>query len=626
MSRVHADLNLTELFRRLYYFLYSNGQASRAERIVEDMTLVLLSKLAVERVDDQTSYNAVLDGGDPDILLELVHREFPEALREGERFNNDSESIRHSLRELKGVMLSGAPAHIIGDAFQAVMGPRVRGDKGQFFTPRSVVRAMVEIVNPRPGESVLDPAAGSGGFLAEAYAHQLSEGGPGKIVGLDKDFDLYRLMTAMLAIVAGPQAEARNRNSLDLEEWRQDHGVDSELFDVVLTNPPFGARIGVSDQRILAEYDFGHNWVKKSGSWTKTSELASSRDPQIMFLELCVRLLKPGGRLGIVLPEGVFGNSSSAYVWSWLRERGSIEALLDCPRTTFQPGTDTKTNVLFFVKGELQGPTRVATALSCGHDRRGRTVRADGTRYPDDFETLADDYAKSDPELWSEVDLGTREYLVPRYYEAAIPRDEKEQAIVDGATWVTLQDLVDAGELTVRKGHEPGSEAYGTGDIPFIRTSDIGNFEIHTDPTKSVSEATYDKFQKSQNLRAGDVLMVVDGRYRIGSAAMVSERTRRSVVQSHLRILSLSDSSRLDSYALLYALTLPSVRRRVRDLVFVQSTLGTLGKRVLELEIPLLVGDGPWLRNIDEFRNVLQQRDVLLGKLNATAGGDEFEL
>lgn len=627
MKRMPSDLNLTEVFRRLYYFLYSNGQASRAERIIEDMTLVLLAKLAVERLGEAATFERVVEGADPSELLALVHAAFPTALREGERFSNDADSIRHSLQELRDVTLSGSPAHVIGDAFQAVMGPRVRGDKGQFFTPRSLVRAMVEIVNPAPGESVLDPAAGSGGFLTEAHAHQINRGGPGRIVGQDKDFDLYRLMTAMLAIVAGSNSEANNGNSLDLEEWRARYGEDSDLFDVILTNPPFGSRIGITDKRILSEYDFGRVWSRGGAGWVATDQLTSTRDPQILFLELCVRLLKPGGRMGIVLPEGVFGNTSTAFVWQWLRERGHIEALLDCPRTTFQPGTDTKTNVLFFVKGQSGTKTRVATALHCGHDRRGRMARADGTLYQDDFGALATEYQKKDSASWVEVDLGVREYVVPRYFERPAPVDEREASLLKDATWVSLQELVDAGELRIRKGHEPGSEAYGSGDIPFIRTSDIGNFEVNTDPTKAVSDAVFEKYSKAQNLRAGDILMAVDGRYRIGAAAMVTDRITRSVVQSHLQILSPTPNAQhVESYALLYALSLPSVRRRIRDLVFVQSTLGTLGKRLLDLEIPMLNGAGPWEEAVGSFKQALQERDRLLGALNSAASGTDFEL
>jgi type I restriction enzyme M protein len=127
-------------------------------------------------------------------------------------------------------------------------------------------------------------------------------------------------------------------------------------------------------------------------------------------------------------------------------------------------------------------------------------------------------------------------------------------------------------------------------------------------------------------LRPDDVLMVVDGRYRIGAAALLTSRNVRCVVQSHLRILAVDPASPLlGPFELLYALGLPSVRRRVRDLVFVQSTLGTLGSRLYELRVPLLTSDGPWRERVREFREALVARDELLGRLR-DASAETFEL
>ena len=616
--------NVIDAFRAIHFHLYSNGQASRAERIVEDLTMVLLAKLAVERLGRDDELQAVLNGNDPEVLLSLIAKEFPQASRDSDRFYNDADSIRHALAALAAVDLAGAPAHVIGDAFQTLIGPRVRGDKGQFFTPKSLVQAMVEVIAPKLGEAVADPAAGTGGFLAETHYFRGPDPGSA-LVGVDKDFDLYRLGTAMLGIVTGASAQASNFNSLDLNEWSERFGSDAELFDVILTNPPFGSKIGITDPDILSRFDFGHVWTEGPAGWTRSNKLAAGRDPQILFVELCVRLLKPTGRMGVVLPEGVYGNKGVGFVWHWLRERGRINALLDCPRTTFLPGTDTKTNVLFFQKGEFGGKTKVAVALTCGHDRRGRTHRPDGTRHDDDFERLGRSFNVPDSD-WKSVDLEGRSYLVPRYYEEQVPATSAEAALLAGARWATLGELAKIGHMSLRKGHEPGSEAYGTGDIPFVRTSDIGNFEITTDPTKSVSEAVYEQYRDVQALRQGDVLMVVDGRYRIGTAAMLTERSAKCVVQSHLRIISVNPESEcLDPYSLLYALSLSSVRRRVRDLVFVQSTLGTLGSRINELKIPLLGEPGPWRAHVDDFRDILIERDRLLGEL-ATKSADAYEL
>lgn len=633
--------SLPEVFRRLYFHLYTNGKASRAERIMEEIALLLLLKLAVETNGGRRAVTKFLDeGGQPnEVLLPVVRRAYPKLIDSGQRFALDEDTLRNALMDLESVSLTDAPAHVLGEAFQALIGPRLRGDKGQFFTPRSVVNAMVEVLEPKPEESVLDPACGTGGFLLEAHACQLRQGKPkGRLVGVEKDHDLFRLSSAFLQISTRGRAELFNSNSLDASTWEGVKGKrDEGLFDVILTNPPFGARIGVTDARILQQFSLAHDWVlnETDGVWRELRSVTASQAPQVLFLELCVRKLTPGGRLGIVLPEGLFGNKGDAYIWEWLANQGQVLALLDCPRTTFQPGTDTKTNVLFFKKHDATRKTRsrkgnqvrIAVALHCGHDRRGRTQLPNGARYPDDFPTIARGYKETRVAngVWRQVTLRPGDYMVPRYYSEETPTAQWEAALTSGAHTASLQELVDRGVLDIRKGHEVGSEAYGTGEVPFVRTSDLSNLEISNDPTKAVAEDIYAEYAPQQRLRPGDILMVVDGRYRIGTSAMLTPGNHRCVVQSHLRILSVLKADVLTPHELLFALNLPSVRLRIRDLVFVQSTLGTLGKRLFELRIPLFHGEGPWRERVDRFAAILEERDRLLTELRSMAG-QEYEL
>lgn len=640
MSAAEANQNLPEAFKRIYYHLYTNSKASRAEAIIEDLSLLLLSKLASDHANKSQQIASFVDGKGTsnDLLLPLLQKTFPDLLGVGQRFSLGDASLRLALAEMQGMDLTHAPAHLIGEAFQALMGPRLRGERGQFFTPKSVVRAMVEVLSPEPWESVLDPAAGTGGFLAETHLYQAQKFKTtdltGRLVGIDKDTGLSRLAGALLAVLSRQRGAVHNFNSLDFAEWKDHFGkIPDEQFDVVLTNPPFGSKIGVKDERILGEYAFGHIWSspKSKGTWLQTAALSLSEDPQVLFLELCIRALKPGGRMGIVLPEGMFGNKQTAYIWTWLRERGVIFGLLDCPRTTFQPGTDTKTNVLFFrkhteskaVAGEK---TRVAVAIHCGHDRRGRSVKSTGEIHQDDFATIAASFHNSNSSgVWRDAAISKSEYLVPRYHYYKADKIQEETGPAAGAKLVSLAELIKKGVISIRKGHEVGSDAYGTGDIPFVRTSDISNFEISSDPTKSVSEQIYEQYAPQQSLKPGDILIVVDGRYRIGTTAIIDEHSVRCVAQSHLRIISVAKPEILDPYSLLFALNLPSVKMRMRGLVFIQSTLGTLGSRLMELKVPMLTGDGPWNQRVQSFRETLQLRSKLLSDMKQMSG-PEIEL
>jgi type I restriction enzyme M protein len=622
----------TEVFRRLYYHLYSNSSTSRADRIIEDLSRLLLGKLAVEELGQPDLIDGIIAGSsDPDaVLIPLLARRFPAIVQPDDAFSLDAASIRLCLSDLSEVNLRESPAHVLGDAFQALMGSRLRGERGQFFTPRSVVRCIVDVLSPEPGAVVVDPACGTGGFLVEAYRRVAPDAVNRRaltLVGVDKDRDLFRLASALTATLTDT-ASIINADALDLAGLsNQCEILQPGCADYVMTNPPFGSKIGVTTKRVLEQHCLGHDWSlsKREGTWTVAPGLRPTQDPQVLFIELALRLLKVGGRLGIVLPEGVFGNSGTGYVLDFLRANGEIEALVDCPRTTFQPGTDTKTNILFFKRTSEQvvtgvgdgrsGPVWVAVALDCGHDKRGLTTLPSGKPVPDDFCEIGRTYSsgRKDSQHWTYVNVDDPYYLVPRYLrQQAIHRANGQGR---RAEEVTIGQLSSDGHLIVRKGHEVGAEAYGTGDVPFVRTSDIANLEVSADPTKSVGHEYYERYAPIQKLQPLDILLVADGRYRIGKTAILHEHNFHCIVQSHVRIITVLDSSPLSAWELLYLLNTPDAKTQMRDLAFVQSTLGVLGSRLNQLRLALPKRDESWSEQVGRFQRAIQGRAALMDEL-----------
>lgn len=611
MARSYGDV-----FRRVYYHLYSNSRASRAETIVADLANLLLCKVAAERSASAALGEFRHGKTSSDVLMPLLRATFPQLIHEGERFRIEDAALRRALDELEHISFASAPGHVLGDAYEALIGPRLRGDKGQFFTPRSLVRAMVRVVGPSSGSKIVDPACGTGGFLAEAHAF-LQDLRGGRLIGVDKDADLAKLAESMIEMVAPGSGIVLNQNSLDMASLRALPSEHNPFdADFVLTNPPFGSKIKITDTDILRQFRLGHRWTHTKTGWVQTPALLDGQDPQVLFVELCVELLRLGGRLGIVLPEGIFGNKGQGYVWSYLYENGRVEALIDCPRTTFQPGTDTKTNVLVYEKGA--SPKRrdvwLAVALHCGHDRRGRSLRADGSAYPDDFRTIGESYGAHTPP-WQKVRITRSDYFVPRYYDTS-PIAEI------GRETVSIGELVRQGAIVIKKGHEVGAEAYGSGDVPFVRTSDISNYEVSIDPTKCVSDEIYEKYRTQQDLKVGDILMICDGRYRIGRTAILNEMTVRCVVQSHVRIISVTQLSDFTPYELLYLLNLPAVQRQVRNLIFIQSTLGSLGQRIKEIRLPVPKRSLEWKERVGRFREIIETRARLLHEVSQFEHGD----
>ncbi|MEM8504473.1 MAG: N-6 DNA methylase, partial [Cyanobacteria bacterium P01_D01_bin.1] len=519
-------------------------------------------------------------------LLTLIKDKYSDIFDEGDRFGVDDESLRMGLESIWSLDLENAPSHLLGDAFQALIGPSLRGDKGQFFTPKSVVRCMIQVLAPKAKTKVVDPACGTGGFLTEVAAFwESNDLSPGKVVAIDKDKDLFVLSSALLSISIPKRSHTINKNSLDKKALRQLPSVQSPFgANHVITNPPFGSKIPVKSQDILSQYELGYQWVfsKDKQAWVKTSTLRSLQDPQTLFIELCIDLLKEEGTMGIVLPEGLFGNKTSGYIWDYVRSKGKIIGLIDCPRTTFQPGTDTKTNILFFKKtkksDDNDNKVKIAVAINCGHDRRGRAITSNGKSYPDDFQVIATDWNSEKHTTCFDAKITNPYYLIPRYYDLKTNYLIEEEAKLLSAEVISFDEMIRRGWISIRKGHEVGSAAYGTGNIPFIRTSDISNFEVSIDPTKSVSESIYHQYASDQNLRPGNILMVVDGRYRIGRSAILHKFNAKCIAQSHLRIISVNENrSPIGPFELLYLLSTKSVQRDIRSLIFIQSTLGSIG-------------------------------------------------
>jgi len=259
---------------------------------------------------------------------------------------------------------------------------------------------------------------------------------------------------------------------------------------------------------------------------------------------------------------------------------------------------------------------KVAVAINCGHDRRGRRKMENGANYPDDFPKIAKEFNAKSTQYWTKGIAKDSYYLVPRYcQESNKQKIQLNSSITEFIGIFSFLELIEKKYISVRKGNEIGSEAYGTGDIPFIRTSDIANLEITNDPTKSVSEDYYEKYKKMQGLKEFDILMVADGRYRIGKTAILIGDKTKSVVQSHVKIIRVLSNAPFNAFELLYILNQSYVVSQIRNLIFIQSTLGSLGNRINELLIPVPKKTKLWEEKINEFEKTLKSRNQLLVKL-----------
>jgi len=550
--------------------------------------------------------------GSPELIAKAYRDTFskvklqcPSAFSMEEEILLDPESISYVHSIIKNIDILDPSSDPLSDLYQTFVGTEVRGNEGQFFTPPQAVNWIIEAINPQRGESIIDPACGAGSFLFSAARHlkkakvrdaQIAK----SIYGVEKDNYLSKLANTHLSlvtlehsnIICGDSIERTNANNEAIK-------IDFESsFDIVVANPPFGSKIKVGSKSAKERFDLAKKWLKdkETGQYTITDKFVTNPSPQILFIEICLKLLSDGGRLGVVVPESMISNASSGHVVNYLMKNTQLEAVIGMPENLFKTsgkgGTHTKVCLLISSKVKRIPKNYkifMAEAKWCGNDSRGNTIPHN------DLPKILDRYMefKSNKSLKSIDNLGyivpsesIKDFvLAPRYYD---PRISKSlDSLSDTHNLISIQSLIDQGLLEIRRGDEVGKLAYGTGDIPFIRTSDISNWEVKLDPKHGLSEQIYQEYSTKQDVREKDILMVKDGTYLIGTCALVTRFDTKIVYQSHLYKIRVLDEAVISPYVLLAALSSKPVLKQIQSKRFTQDIIDSLGNRVTELVLPI---------------------------------------
>lgn len=402
-------------------------------------------------------------------------------------------SLAYIVSELQKYSLLNTDIDIKGKANEEIVGANLRGDRGEFFTPRNVMKMVVEMINPKLEEKVLDSSCGTGGFLVTAMTHvicqleeefskslckprkewnndeiksfqdRISEMASSNFFGFDINPDLVKATKMNMVMNNDGSGNILQTNTLlHPHEWSDEFrtklaeslGVEKveirshetlEFFDVIVTNPPFGSKIPIKDESVLKQFDLAHIWEnnKKTGVWTKTDRLQSSVPPEILFMERCTQLLVPGGRMGIVLPDSILGAPGLGYIREWLIKNHKIVASIDLHADTFQPRNGTQTSVLFLQKKTQEQKDQeeksgqmadynifMAMADKIGHDKRGNPIFQ---RDDEGNEILIDD----NDSVITEEDaiVHAKKKKVPDDQTPDIPKIFKAWKLKEGISW-----------------------------------------------------------------------------------------------------------------------------------------------------------------------------------------------
>lgn len=590
---------------------YLAGQfvgATRDDALLDEVLKCLFCKLLIERGEADAIDGAVDPFGLSKQLrstFALVRSEFAEIFSKDTEILLDPAALLFVMGQLNFSIMD-ADSDPIGDAFEIFVGSESRGNSGQFFTPRSVTNLLVKALDPKPHEIILDPACGAGGFLTSVCAHLEKQGVapecvPKNLYGIDKDTYLTQLAKVHITLLTGGHPTIINGDSITLQNGQKNirEYLPQDGVDVILTNPPFGVRIVSGSPEVLKTFDLARKWAKnpKTGLMGPSDKVQSNVPPQVLFVERCLSLLKPGGRLGMVLPESILSNKSYRHVVEYLLMHADIHAVIGMPEALFKTsgkgGTHTKTCLLVATKNNNNSAKNsnvfMAEAKWCGQDSRARSIpHNDLPIIAQNFSNYKRDKLQTSSNLGFTIDKDkiSQGVLCPRYYD---PQAQEELHGLDKThSLLKFSDLLKEGVFNLTTGDEIGKLAYGTGTIPFIRTSDISNWELKADPKHGVSMDIYNGLKNKQDVQTGDILMVKDGTYLIGTCAIISEADREILYQSHLYKIRVNENKYgLDSHLLLAILTSTVVQKQIRSKQFTQDIIDSLGERINELILPV---------------------------------------
>lgn len=362
-------------FEAIYKRLEEVMLANSGENEFEEIFKLLVLKLWVElEGNNRISASTVKEANN---ILSKIDKEWSGVLTETS-FNISDEQFFVCLGIVNSFHFTADGYEGIDGIFEFIVSKEKKGSKGQYFTPRHIVDFCVKILNPKDGETVLDPAAGSGAFLYHSYRNGLTNGKD--LWGFDFDNTAVRVARLLLRVAGIEGFHVFKANSLIKNDYQRNLfettigdvstsiedilriEKQKDLFDVIITNPPFAGEIIEPD--ILESYEISHG--------------KNRIERDVLFVERCIGLLKSGGRMAIVLPDNIFGGRETENLRKLIYEHCRIVGVIGIPRNAFMPHTSVKTSLLFLEKRatKRQSSESIFFAISekPGKDSRGKVL------------------------------------------------------------------------------------------------------------------------------------------------------------------------------------------------------------------------------------------------------------
>lgn len=419
-------------FRRCHNYIAANQGLQKAEAFWELLKLIFC-KIEDERSNEIHFYATTREwqglNGQLKVrerigrLFQEVKDNYRAIFDVNEDINLEPRVLAYIVAQLQPYSLLESEVDVKGKAYEEIVGSNLRGDRGEFFTPRNICRMAVEMLDPGPKDLVLDPACGTGGFLIVTMNHvrekiraaemlkwhdpenptdhqraelirKQTEYLQRYVVGIDFNPHLVKAAKMNMVMNNDGSGGLHQGNSLERPSAWSDSLRKRDLIGKVsclFTNPPFGTRLPIMEPSILEQYDLAHAWDydPTTDEWAirEPRVLTKSQPPEVLFVERCVRFLKPGGVMAIVLPDAILGAPGLGHVREWILQQTRVLASIDLHPDTFQPRNSTQTSLLVLQRKspheiELEEAVKkkagynvfLALANHIGHDKRGNRL------------------------------------------------------------------------------------------------------------------------------------------------------------------------------------------------------------------------------------------------------------
>ncbi len=433
LEMVTSD-DLLFAFRGCHDYIAGNQGLQKPEAFWE-LLKIIFCKIEDERSDNDLLFYATTEDRQSlngqlrvksrlDKLFAKVKQKYTTIFKSNETIDLEPRVLAYIVARLQKYSLLESPIDVKGKAYEEIVGSNLRGDRGEFFTPRNICRMAVAMANPGPDDFILDPACGTGGFLTIALNHviqkiraaerrkwknpdastekeslalfkRIQEYCDSMIVGIDINPNLVKATKMNMVMNNDGSGGLFQGNSLAKPVTWGKELRDRDLMgraDLLFTNPPFGSKIVVDDPAILDQFNLAHAWDddKSTDTWSlrQPTQLTKSQPPEILFIERCVQFLKPGtGIMSIILPDGILGAPGLAHVREWILQNTQVLASIDLHPDTFQPKNSTQTSLLVLrrkseeeIEKERTAGAKadyevfMALANHIGHDKRGNIL------------------------------------------------------------------------------------------------------------------------------------------------------------------------------------------------------------------------------------------------------------